>query len=63
MRALFATALEEGLICSNPTAGVRVAARDRVDDENNDRVKALSEAEVVAVLGTVQTEWRLFLGE
>jgi integrase len=61
VRALFATAVEEGLIRSNPAAGVRVAMPENSDDEATGAgVKALSEAELVAVLERVPSEWRLF---
>lgn len=58
VRALFATAVEDGLIRSNPTAGLRLAKSDRtsVDDE----LKALTEAELLAVLAKIPREWRPF---
>jgi integrase len=62
VRALFATALEEGLIRSNPAAGIRVATPDRIPEDEDDEngVKALSEGELVAVLAEIPDEWRLF---
>jgi integrase len=63
VRVLFATALEDGLIRSNPASGVRIASRrdDAVDiaadlDEDTDRVKALSAIELRAVIGAVRCE-------
>lgn len=59
VRALLATAFEDGLIRSNPTAGVRIAQRsDRHSEE--ERVKALTEEELLALLEEVPSEWRLF---
>jgi integrase len=61
VKALFATAFEDGVIRSNPTAGVRVFAppKEGLEDEVAD-VKALSEPELAAFLAAVAPEWRLF---
>jgi integrase len=49
LRALFATAFEEGVIRSNPAAGVRIA--HHVDQEHEDEhAKALTEEELRALL-------------
>jgi integrase len=59
IRALLATAFEEGLIRSNPAAGLRIAQRvDGAGDE--EKIKALSESELRALLGELPEEWRLF---
>ena len=60
VRALFATALEEGAVRSNPTVGVRVAGRVAVDADA-DRPKALTEDELARILGNVPDRWRLVL--
>ncbi|HET7572130.1 MAG TPA: tyrosine-type recombinase/integrase [Gaiellaceae bacterium] len=62
VRALFATAVEEGLIRSNPAAGLRVAQRVEVEtaDEVETRVKALDEDELRRLLDEVGDEWRPF---
>jgi integrase len=61
VKALFATAFEEGLIRVNPAAGVRIAIpRDVVDDDQEGEVKALTEAQVVELLGKIPAGWRLF---
>lgn len=44
VRALFATAVEEGLVRSNPAAGVRIARRN--GNEDADQAKALSDDEL-----------------
>ena len=61
MKALLATAHEERLIRFNPTAGVRIIAPAKQDEEAVERVKALTPAELAAVLGNVPDEWRLFV--
>ena len=59
VRALLATAHEDGLIRSNPAAGLRIV--QRVENESGEaRVKALSEDELRALLAEVPDEWRLF---
>lgn len=57
-RALFATAVEDGLIRSNPAAGLRLFVQTTTHDV--DDVKALSEPELVALLDALPSEWRLF---
>jgi integrase len=59
MRALLATAFEEGLIRSNPAAGVRLAQ----GVERNGglpQAMALTEDELRALLDAVPVQWRLF---
>lgn len=60
LRALFATAVEEGLIRSNPAAGIRIprSPADRPDDQ--EVRKALTEAELARLLDELPQEWRLF---
>jgi integrase len=62
VRAMFATAVEEGLIRSNPASGIRLPSRPLTGDEDDeDRVKALSEEELARVIEAVRPEWRLFV--
>jgi integrase len=70
VRALLATAVEEGLIRSNPAAGVRIVAAASTPDGEEQRVKALTEEELQALLAqlvpdpeakTPQPEWRFFV--
>jgi integrase len=58
VRALFATALEDGLIRSNPTLGVRIPSPDVIVEEG-EQVKALTEDELRALLDGVPGQWRL----
>jgi integrase len=58
LRALFATALEDGAIRSNPVSGVRIAPA--ADDLDGDEVKALTEDELRRVLAQLPEAWRPF---
>lgn len=60
VRALLATAFEEGLIRSNPAAGVRIAQRIE-EDADAQRPKALTEAELRRLLAKIPDEHRLFI--
>jgi integrase len=59
VKALLATAVEEGLIRSNPSAGVRLAL-SRPDEGEDSHVKALSEEELGKLLEAIPASWRLF---
>lgn len=59
LKALLATAAEDELIRSNPTAGLRNLLPSS-EGPVNEPVKALTEAELAAVLGQVPERWRLF---
>jgi integrase len=58
VRALLATAFEEGLIRSNPAAGLRITQRVNTDPE--ERAKALTKDELQALLDELPIEWRVF---
>jgi integrase len=58
LRALFATALEDGAIRSNPVVGIRIAGATDVAD--GERVKALTEDELRRLLEKVADPWRPF---
>ena len=59
VRALLATAFEDGLIRGNPAAGLRIV--QRVEGEQGESTaKALTEDELRALLAEVPDEWRLF---
>ena len=58
VRALFATALEDGLIRSNPTLGVRIP-RPEVIEKDGEQVKALTTDELRALLDALPPQWRL----
>ena len=62
VRALFATAAEEGLIRSSPCAGIRLAGRrPAATEELPDTRRALTEEELARVIGETPEEWRLFV--
>ena len=59
LRALLATAYEDGLIRGNPAAGLRIVQRVQ-DDDAEHMTKALTEDELRALLAEIPDEWRLF---
>jgi integrase len=60
VRALLATALEEGLIRTNPALGLRLA-QPAGDPDDDGEVKALTEQELAAILVATPPEWRLLV--
>ena len=58
LRALFATALEDGIVRTNPTLGVRVSGHQ--GDTAHERPRALTREELSRLLGRVPDDWRLF---
>lgn len=58
VRALFATALEEGLIRSNPATGVRINQQAELAEAR--QVRALTEKELKALLDKIPADQRLF---
>jgi integrase len=64
VKALFAQAVEDGVILTNPAAAVRVVVeREEFDVDGNpveERVKALTEVELAGLLERLPDEWKLF---
>jgi integrase len=60
LRALLATAFEEGLIRSNPAAGVRIAQRVEAEDVEG-KAKALTDEELQALVEATPALWRLLV--
>jgi len=58
LRAMFATAFEDGAIRSNPATGVRVNGRPSDPEEQHEN--ALAPDELGRLLGELPEEWRLF---
>ena len=58
LKAMFATALEDGALRFNPTAGVRV--NRRADDDEEERALALTREQLAALLAELPDEWRPF---
>lgn len=60
LKALYADALDDGLVRTNPAVGVRVA-RGVAEDSDAEHVRALSEEELRRLIGEVPDEWRLLV--
>jgi len=61
VRALLATAAEDGLIRSNPCAGVRLAGRRPPGEEPQDAKRALTEEQLARVIEETPEQWRLLV--
>jgi integrase len=60
LSALFATAVDDGLLRSNPVQGVRVPAAALDQEPADDRAKALTRQELLLLLAAIPDHWRLF---
>jgi len=63
LKALLSTAVEDGLIRSNPTAGVKLAPRPvaNIEDEDEAATKALTTDELARLIAQVPDDWRRLL--
>ncbi len=62
VKAFFATAVEDGLLRSNPTAGVKLAPRPTAGvEDDEEQVKALATEELAQLVGQVPDDWRRLL--
>ncbi|MBA3364698.1 MAG: site-specific integrase [Actinobacteria bacterium] len=62
LRALFATAVEDDLLRSNPCTGVKLSQQvEQADDEDEHATKALTEEELRELLAQVPADHRLFV--
>lgn len=61
VRALFATAAEDGLIRSNPCSGIRLAGRRPPGEEPRDSKRALTEEELARLIEETPDRWRLLV--
>jgi len=59
LSAMFATAVDDGVLRSNPAQGVRIPA-GRTDEPVDDRAKALTREELRLLLAALPDDWRLF---
>lgn len=59
LSAMFATAVDDGLLRSNPCQGVRIPA-GRSEEPVDDRAKALTREELGLLLAAIPEGWRLF---
>jgi integrase len=60
LSTLFATALEDGLISSNPIRGVRIPAPLVEETPTEERAKALTRTELSTLLSAIPGGWHLF---
>ena len=60
LSAMFATAVEDGLLRSNPVPGVRIPRRPSDERRTRTQAKALTRAELALLLAACPSEWRLF---
>ena len=63
LRAMLATAVEEGLIRHNPAASLRLPTRNSSDalDHDSEPVRALTPEELSRLLGETPDDWRIFI--
>lgn len=61
VKALFATAVEDGLLRASPTAGVRIGSPVADDPSDGGQVKALTVDELRRLVGEVPDDWRRLL--
>ena len=61
LRALFADAVEEGLLRSNPAAGLRLPRPAVADEQAEEQAKALTEEELRGLITAAPKEWRTFV--
>ena len=57
---LFATAVEDGVLRSNPVLGVRIPAPSNGEAPEEEKAKALTRAELSVLLAALSDDWRLF---
>lgn len=60
LSAMFATAVDDGQLRSNPCQGVRIPAGQGGDEPLDDRAKALNRKELALLLAALPDDWRLF---
>jgi integrase len=59
LKAMYATAFEDGSVRHNPTSGLRVNGRV-AEDEEEPEAKAMTRAELARLLAELPEHWRLF---
>lgn len=60
LSAMFATAMDDNLLRSNPCQGVRIPAGQGGEEPEDDRAKALNRKELGLLLAALPEDWRLF---
>jgi integrase len=61
LKAMLATATEDGLLRANPSAGLRLGAAVAEPTDQEERVEALAPAELSALVGATPEGWRRLL--
>jgi integrase len=59
LRAMYATAVEDGVVPTNPTRDVRVGALRGTEAAEEERTRAMTRAELATLLGCIPECWRL----
>ncbi len=59
LKALLATAVEDGDLPHSPASGVRINTHRQGDGEREEQAKAMTRTELAAVLGALPEQWRL----
>lgn len=60
LSALFATAIEDGLVTSNPVRGVRIPPPLVEEEPAEEEAKAMTRAELATLLSAIPDDWHLF---
>lgn len=60
LSAMFATAVDDGLLRSNPCQGVRIPAGQGSEEPGDERAKALKRKELRLLLAALPEDWQLF---
>jgi len=60
LSVMFATALEDGVLRSNPILGVRIPAPRDDEEPTEEKAKALTRAELAIFLAALPDDWQLF---
>lgn len=58
LRIVLQLAVEEGLILTNPAAGVRIPVRPKIVDDEDKHAKTLTDLQLTALLAHAAPEWR-----
>ncbi|HEX6782747.1 MAG TPA: site-specific integrase [Solirubrobacterales bacterium] len=60
LSVMFATAVDDGLVRSNPVQGVRIPAERDEGEPEEERAKALTRAELALLMAAIPEDWTLF---
>jgi integrase len=60
LSAMFATAVDDGLLRSNPIAGVRIPAPLDLEEDEDPQIKAMTREQLGVILFALPAKWQLF---